>query len=177
MIDYAFSFCDSSQSNPDQGLTKRNSPGVSSTLSSVWTTIREIRIFRPKSTTRCVSELPRMSEHTNAGSVNLLPPTGVAVNIGLYLPTSTSPVEMVAIDNIGKRMNEEIFFFRKKLKKRIFHIPKGSKFFMEFNLAPWEFLNFKMRQNSNFLVCNNFSYSSILVCKTLELHPVNILLL
>ena len=48
-----------------------------------------------------------MSEHTNAGSVNMLPP----VNIGLYLPTSTSPVEMVAIDNIVKRMYEEIFLF------------------------------------------------------------------
>ena len=53
-----------------------------------------------------------MSEHTNAGSVNLLPP----VNIGLYLPTSTSPVEMVAIDNIVKRMNEEIFLFRNRQK-------------------------------------------------------------
>ena len=53
-----------------------------------------------------------MSEHTNAGSVNLLPP----VNIGLYLPTSTSPVEMVAIDNIVNRMNEEIFLCRKRQK-------------------------------------------------------------
>ena len=53
-----------------------------------------------------------MSEHTNAGSVNLLPP----VNIGLYLPTSTSPVEMVAIDNIVKRMNAEIFLFQNRQK-------------------------------------------------------------
>ena len=65
-----------------------------------------------------------MSEHTNGGSVNMLPPTGVAVNIGLYLPTSTSPVEMVAIDNIGNRINEEIFLFRKKLKKKNFSNPQ-----------------------------------------------------
>ena len=57
-----------------------------------------------------------MSEHTNGGSVNMLPPTGVAVNIGLYLPTSTSPVEMVAIDNIVKGTNEEIFLFRNRQK-------------------------------------------------------------
>ena len=37
-----------------------------------------------------------------------------------------------------------------------------EKISQELNLASWEFLNFKMRQNLNFHVYNNFSYSKFL---------------
>ena len=38
------------------------------------------------------------------------------------------------------------------IKYRVMHLSR------EFNLAPWDFLNFQMCKNSNFYVYNNFSY-------------------